>query len=79
MAVEDLLTGYYETELAKNELITEVACPAAGGQRAVYLKFTAGSADDWPALGVAVACMPKAQRVKSARIVVSAATERRRA
>ena len=74
MPVEDLLTGYYETALAKNELITEVRIPAQGATRAVYFKVTAGSADDWPALGVAVALVAEGSSVKSARIVVSAAT-----
>ena len=74
MAVEDLLTGYYETALAKNELITQVRIPAQGATRAVYFKVTAGSADDWPALGVAVALQAEGGAVKSARIVVSAAT-----
>lgn len=74
MAVEDLLTGYYETALEKNELITEVRIPAQGATRAVYFKVTAGSADDWPALGVAVALVAEGSSVKSARIVVSAAT-----
>ena len=74
LAVEDLLTGYYETALARNELITELRIPAPGATRAVYFKVTAGSADDWPALGVAVALTAEDSRVKSARIVVSAAT-----
>jgi carbon-monoxide dehydrogenase medium subunit len=74
MPVEDLLTGYYETALAKNELITHVRVPAQGTARAAYLKFTAGSADDWPALGVAVALDVSGGSVKLARIVVSAAT-----
>jgi carbon-monoxide dehydrogenase medium subunit len=74
LAVEDLLTGYYETALARNELITELRIPAPGATRAVYFKVTAGSADDWPALGVAVALTAEGSRVKSARIVVSAAT-----
>ena len=72
--VEDLLTGYYETALAKNELITEVRIPAQDATRAVYFKVTTGSADDWPALGVAVALVAEGSSVKSARIVVSAAT-----
>jgi carbon-monoxide dehydrogenase medium subunit len=72
--VEDLLTGYYETALAKNELITEVRIPAQGATHAVYFKVTTGSADDWPALGVAVALVAEGSSVKSARIVVSAAT-----
>jgi carbon-monoxide dehydrogenase medium subunit len=74
MAVEDLLTGYYETALARNELITELRIPAPGVTRAVYFKVTAGSADDWPALGVAIALTAEGSIVKSARIVVSAAT-----
>jgi len=74
MPVEDLLTGYYETALAKNELITDVHIPAQDATRAVYFKVTAGSADDWPALGVAVALVAEGSNVKSARIVVSAAT-----
>ena len=76
MAVEDLLTGYYETALARNELITELRIPAQGATRAVYFKVTAGSADDWPALGVAVALTAEGSTVKSARIVVSAATSK---
>ena len=76
MAVEDLLTGYYETALARNELITELRIPAPGATRAVYFKVTAGSADDWPALGVAVALTAEGSTVKSARIVVSAATSK---
>ncbi len=55
IAVEDLFAGYYETVLAKNELIAELRVPAQGKTRAAYLKVTTGSADDWPALGVAVA------------------------
>ena len=74
MAVEALLTGYYETALAKDELITEVRIPAQGATRAVYFKVTAGSVDDWPALGVAVAVIAEGESMKSARIVVSAAT-----
>jgi carbon-monoxide dehydrogenase medium subunit len=74
LAVEGLLTGYYETALAKNELITALRIPPQGASRAVYCKVTAGSADDWPALGVAVALTAEGSTVKSARIVVSAAT-----
>jgi aerobic carbon-monoxide dehydrogenase medium subunit len=72
--VEDLLTGYYETALAKNELIAEVRVPAPAGARSAYCKVTTGSADDWPALGVAVTLAAGGATVKSARIAVSAAT-----
>jgi len=74
LAVEDLLTGYYETALAPNELITSLTLPAQGKTRAAYMKVTAGSADDWPALGVAVALDTTGGKIGSARVVVSAAT-----
>jgi aerobic carbon-monoxide dehydrogenase medium subunit len=76
IAVEDLFAGYFETVLAKNELIAELRIPAQGNARAAYLKVTTGSAEDWPALGVAVALVAEGAAVKSARVVVSAATEK---
>jgi carbon-monoxide dehydrogenase medium subunit len=76
IAVEDLFAGYYETVLAKDELISELRVPAQGKKHAAYQKVTTGSADDWPALGVAVALDADGQYVKSARVVVSAATEK---
>lgn len=74
LSVEDLLTGYYETSLTPNELIAALTIPAQGNNRAAYFKVTAGSADDWPALGVAVSLDTEGRTVKSARVVVSAAT-----
>jgi carbon-monoxide dehydrogenase medium subunit len=76
IAVEDLFAGYFETVLAKNELISELRIPPQGRARAAYLKVTTGSAEDWPALGVAVALEAEGKAVKSARVVVSAATEK---
>jgi len=76
IAVEDLFAGYFETVLAKNELIAELRIPPQGKSRAAYLKVTTGSAEDWPALGVAVALEAEGSAVKSARVVVSAATEK---
>jgi carbon-monoxide dehydrogenase medium subunit len=76
IAVEDLFAGYFETVLAKNELIAELRIPPQGKSRAAYLKVTTGSAEDWPALGVAVALESEGSVVKSARVVVSAATEK---
>jgi aerobic carbon-monoxide dehydrogenase medium subunit len=74
LAVEDLFTGYYETSLEKNELIAEAHIPSQGKKRTAYMKVTTGSADDWPALGVAVAIEADGKAIKSARVVVSAAT-----
>jgi carbon-monoxide dehydrogenase medium subunit len=76
IAVENLFAGYFETVLAKNELIAALRIPAQGKTRAAYMKVTTGSAEDWPALGVAVALDMAGTTVKSARVVVSAATEK---
>src|SRR5256886_16390634 len=51
--VEELSTGYLETSLRLNELITLLEVPPLGGRSAAYLKCTTRSADDWPAGGVA--------------------------
>lgn len=67
--VEDLYAGYLETTL-RNELITHVEIPALGKRGAAYLKCTTRSADDWPAVGVAVVLGDEP------RIFVSAATDR---
>jgi carbon-monoxide dehydrogenase medium subunit len=74
LAVEDLFAGYYEIVLEKNELIAEVEVPAQGTKRAAYMKVTTGSADDWPALGVAAVIEGDGKAIQSARLVASAAT-----
>ena len=76
VAVEELFSGYYETVLEKNELIAEVHMPSQGARKAAYMKVTTGSADDWPALGVAAVIEGDGKAIKSARIVASAATDK---
>lgn len=71
--VESLYAGYLETTLQRGELITQVQVPALNGRAAAYLKCTTRSADDWPALGMAVVLDAKR---REASIVVSAATDR---
>jgi len=75
LPLEQLYAGYLETTLARNELIAEVTVPAQAGRRAAYLKCTTRSADDWPALGVAAVLDVDGAVVRSARIVISAATD----
>jgi carbon-monoxide dehydrogenase medium subunit len=70
-SVEALYRGYLETTLKSGELITRVDVPALGNKRAAYLKCTTRSADDWPALGVAVLLDGEKQT-----IFVSAATDK---
>ncbi len=75
MPLADLHAGYLETVLARGELIAEVTCPVQGSRRAAYLKCTTRAADDWPALGVAAVLEAEGEVVRSARLVVSAATD----
>jgi len=70
LPVEDLYAGYLETTLKQGELITTVEIPSVQNRRAAYLKCTTRSADDWPAVGVAVVLGDED------RIFVSAATDR---
>jgi aerobic carbon-monoxide dehydrogenase medium subunit len=70
-AVESLYAGYLQTTLKPGELITQVHIPALGARKAAYLKCTTRSADDWPALGMAVVLDGD-----KASIVMSAATDR---
>lgn len=49
--IEELITGYYETSLAPDELLTEVAVPPADA--AVYRKFRSRSHEDRPCVSVA--------------------------
>ena len=59
--VEELITGYYETSLAPEELIVEARVPA--GARAVYRKFRSRSHEDRPCVSVAAAVRDGALRV----------------
>jgi carbon-monoxide dehydrogenase medium subunit len=76
VAVERLATGYYETVLCRDELVTTLTVPPLGRKRAAYLKCTTRSADDWPALGVAVALDLEGAAIREAAVVISAATDR---
>jgi carbon-monoxide dehydrogenase medium subunit len=73
--LEKLYTGYLETTLGRNELIAEVVVPRQVPRRAAYLKCTTRSADDWPALGMAVVLDTDGAVVRDARVVISAATD----
>jgi aerobic carbon-monoxide dehydrogenase medium subunit len=75
--IDELFVGYYETALARNELITEVTVPAQPpGICCRYEKFTARSADDWPTVGVAVWYRLDSNVISEARVAISAATDR---
>jgi carbon-monoxide dehydrogenase medium subunit len=74
--VEELFAGYFETVLARNELIAALVIPSQGGRRACYLKCTTRAVHDWPALGVAVSLDSEGDAIRRASIVISAATEK---
>ena len=76
LPLEQLYSGYYETVLQKNELITAVTVPALGGRKAAYMKVTSRTAEDWPALGVAVTFALEDGAMRDPIVVASAATEK---
>jgi len=77
ITVDDLILGYYRTALAADELVADLHVPTQPADaRAWYEKFTALSADDWPAVGVAVWYRTAGSRITEARVAVGAATER---
>src|SRR5262245_55891646 len=77
IGISDLFVGYYQTSLAKDELITAVDVPAqTPGVCYWYEKFTGRSADDWPTVGAAVWYRLDSNVITEAHVAVSAAIER---
>lgn len=72
---EDLCTGYYETVVKRDELVTQIIVPPQAGPGA-YLKMTTRAAHDWPALGLAVVLKVIDGKVQRANIFTGAATDR---
>lgn len=74
LPVEELITDFFTTELAPDEVITEVTLPVAPpGGSSVYLKFSSRSAEDRPCVGVAASAVFDADRaLGSLRLVVGA-------
>jgi carbon-monoxide dehydrogenase medium subunit len=73
--VIDLYKGYYETALRGDEIIEEICIPNLNGSRCVYLKCTTRSAEDWPALGVAVKFQVVDQCLQDVQIVLGSIGE----
>lgn len=73
--VEDLFRGYYETDVADGELITELRVPRRSGWRATYRKVTTRAIHDWPAIGITLAARFDGDRIADIRIVLSAAVD----
>jgi carbon-monoxide dehydrogenase medium subunit len=54
LPLDSFYTGFLQTVLADDELVTEVVVPADAARRAAYARFTPGSHHDYPTVGVAV-------------------------
>jgi carbon-monoxide dehydrogenase medium subunit len=69
--IEKFFQGMYETALAPNELLVSIKIPfMLANSRAVYLRYTALSANDWPCLGVAALLARKDGRCKEIRVAL---------
>ncbi len=53
--MSEFLVGFMETALDEDELVVEILVPTDPNRRAVYHRFTPGSDDDYPTVGVATA------------------------
>lgn len=63
--------GLYETALESGEILTEVKIPyMPPHSRAVYLRYSALSANDWPCLGVAALLQKENGRCQELRLAV---------
>lgn len=76
ISVDVLCTGYYETVLLADELISEIIVPPMGQQLAAYMKVTTRVSHDWPAVGIGVSLQSQDDTIKNIRLIVGAATDR---
>jgi aerobic carbon-monoxide dehydrogenase medium subunit len=71
MGLKDFFRGMYETALEPGEILVDIKIPfMPQGSRAVYLKYSALSANDWPCLGVAVLLAQENSRCRDLRLAV---------
>ena len=71
--LKDFFRGMYETALEPGEILADVKIPyMPANSRAVYLRHSALSANDWPCLGVAAFVSRKlAAAVRELRLALS--------
>jgi aerobic carbon-monoxide dehydrogenase medium subunit len=69
--IQDFFKGMYETVLANDEVVVDVKVPfMPAGSRAVYLRYSALSANDWPCLSVAAFLTKENGRCKELRLAL---------
>lgn len=77
MKLADFLVGVYETALEEGEMVTAVTVPPVEGRLAGrYLKFTTGSSEERPCVGVTALVRLAGDRPVEARLAVGAAAAR---
>jgi len=70
--LKNFFTGMYETALEAGEILVDVKIPnMPTGSKAVYLRHSALSANDWPCLGVAALVSKENGRVRELRLALS--------
>ena len=73
IAARDLVTGFYETALERDEIITRIEVRSLEpDERAVYLKYVSRSSEDRPCVGVAARAKFSDEIVDELSIVVGA-------
>ncbi len=69
--IKDFFRGMYETALEPSEILVEVRIPPIPkGSRAVYLRYSSLSANDWPCLGVAALLSLAGGRCRELRLAL---------
>ena len=70
--LRDFFTGIYETVLGPGEILVDVKVPYMPKEsKAVYLRHSALSANDWPCLGVAALVAKENGRLRELRLALS--------
>ena len=74
VAISDFFTGYYETVMEPNELITAVVIPPQpAGSGTAFLKFLPQTHDDYATVAVAARVTLDSNRIRDARVALGAA------
>jgi aerobic carbon-monoxide dehydrogenase medium subunit len=69
--IKDFFRGLYETALEPGELIVEVRLPfMPANSKAVYLRYSSLSGNDWPCLGVAALMVQRNGRAQELRLAL---------
>jgi len=74
VSIGEFFTGYYETIMAPDELITEVIIPPPPiGSGAIFIKFLPQTHDDYATVAVAARLTLDGDRIVDARVALGAA------